>query len=304
MRTYKRFFASIVLFVVTIGAIVLVGCSKAEAPAVLVENENGIGGAESPNAPMVTVDDNTSSMTYTVYRVKRGDNIGSLAIDFGVTQDTLISVNHITNSRALQINQYLKVPLIAGIIHTVPRAGETPEFIAEKYEVDLAKIIDVNGLEVGENLKAGATLFVPDAKMDWAKLQEINGDVFRWPFQYRSRVSSYYSYRRSPFTGSRQFHNGIDLPAPTGTPIYPGLSGTVTEVGYSAIYGNYVMVAHLSGYTTLYGHLSRVDVSQGNYVSTATRLGLVGSTGQSTGPHLHFTIYKNGKTVNPIYLLP
>jgi murein DD-endopeptidase MepM/ murein hydrolase activator NlpD len=318
MRIDKSFFASIknrnlkasfltalaALFVVTTVVIATPGGNKAEVSAVTVENNDGKGGFESPNAPVVIGDDNPSSMAYKVYRVKKGDMIGPLAESFGVTQDTLLSVNHITNSRALQINQYLKIPLIPGIIHTARNSGETPETIAEKYDVDLAKIIDVNGLEAGVSLKAGATIFVPDAKLDAATLQAINGDIFHWPLQRRTRISSWYSWRRSPFTGSRQFHNGIDLPAPSGTPIYPGAQGTVIDVGYNNVYGNYVIVAHHSGYSTLYGHMSAVLVSKGNFVSTGTRLGLVGNTGQSTGPHVHFTVYKNGRAVNPVYLLP
>ena len=304
MRFDKRFYVSLMaLFMVISAATVTVGCGKAEVSRgpELIEND-GKGGFESPNAPMVAADDNAISMAYKVYRVKKGDMIGPLAESFGVTQDTLLSVNHIRNSRALQINQYLKIPPIPGILHTVRNSGETPESIAEKYEVTLAKIVDVNHLEAGASLKAGASIFVPDAKLDAVTLQEINGDIFYWPLR-SFRLSSYYSWRRSPFTGTRQFHNGLDLAAPSGTPIYPGLGGTVIDVGYNNTFGNYVMVAHHSGYTTLYGHMSAVLVSKGNYVSTATRLGLVGSTGLSTGPHLHFTVYKNGKTLNPFNLL-
>jgi murein DD-endopeptidase MepM/ murein hydrolase activator NlpD len=287
---------------------VTAGYGEAKESAVPVVDNDGKGGFESPSAPMVTADDNASSMAYTVYRVKKGDMIGPLAESFGVTQDTLLSVNHIRNSRALQISQYLKIPQIPGILYTVRNSGETPESIADKYGVTPAKIIEVNHLKAGAGLKAGASVFVPDAKLDAVTLQEINGDILLWPLR-NYRISSYYAWRPSPFTGARSFHNGIDLAAPSGTPIYPGLSGTVTGVNYNSTYGNYVTVAHHSGYTTLYGHLSAVHVTKGDYVApygyaNAKPLGLVGSTGLSTGPHLHFTVYKNGKTVNPIYLLP
>jgi murein DD-endopeptidase MepM/ murein hydrolase activator NlpD len=168
----------------------------------------------------------------------------------------------------------------------------------------LAKILDVNGLEAGVSLKAGATLFVPDAQLDRATLNEINGDNFRWPLGRRTRVSSYFAWRRSPFTGARQLHTGIDLPAVTGTPIYPTQAGVVSEVGYSAVYGNYVIVTHSAGYKTLYGHMSRINATKGSYVSESSVIGRVGNTGQSTGPHLHFTVYKNNRAVNPLYLLP
>ena len=85
----------------------------------------------------------------------------------------------------------------------------------------------------------------------------------------------------------------------TGTNIYAALAGTVTTAGWSDTYGNYVIVRHHSGYKTLYAHMSKINVSVGQYVTTSSIIGKVGSTGLSTGPHLHFTIYKNGVAVNP-----
>jgi murein DD-endopeptidase MepM/ murein hydrolase activator NlpD len=90
------------------------------------------------------------------------------------------------------------------------------------------------------------------------------------------------------------------MACPKGTSIYAALAGKVTTVGFSPVYGNYVIVTHHSGYQTLYGHMSAVLVIRGQHVTTASRLGRVGSTGMSTGPHLHFTVMKNGKTVNPV----
>ena len=88
-----------------------------------------------------------------------------------------------------------------------------------------------------------------------------------------------------------------------GTPIYAALDGKVTTTGYSAVYGNYVIITHHSGYKSLYAHMSKITCKKGNFVYTNTVIGRVGSTGQSTGPHLHWTVYKNGKTVNPMSLI-
>lgn len=84
--------------------------------------------------------------------------------------------------------------------------------------------------------------------------------------------------------------------------MYAALGGTVTSAGFNNVYGNYIIITHHSCYKTLYGHLSAILVTRGQYVDTNTRIGRVGSTGMSTGPHLHFTVYKFGKTVNPLGL--
>jgi murein DD-endopeptidase MepM/ murein hydrolase activator NlpD len=133
--------------------------------------------------------------------------------------------------------------------------------------------------------------------MPWEDLQEINGDLFLWPV--RGYISSYYGYRRSPFTGGRSFHPGLDIAAPMGTPIKAAMSGRVSAVGYDNIYGNFVVITHQAGYRTLYGHMSVIRTRTGVYVNAGDLIGEVGSTGQSTGPHVHFTVYKNGATINP-----
>ena len=94
------------------------------------------------------------------------------------------------------------------------------------------------------------------------------------------------------------------MACPTGTPIQAAMSGRIMKVGnMHRIYGNYVIIDHGNGYQTLYAHMSKVLVAKGQWVSQGTRIGLVGSTGYSTGPHLHFTVYKNGKLVDPMTIL-
>ena len=121
-----------------------------------------------------------------------------------------------------------------------------------------------------------------------------------YPLPYRVAVTSAYGYRVHPVTGAWSFHTGVDLGAGEGTPIYATRSGTVTTATYSDVYGNYVTINHGDGYSSLYGHMTHYVVSAGEYVSQGEVIGYVGSTGWSTGPHLHFTIYYNGSTVNPM----
>ena len=257
----------------------------------LVLSQDGLGLIEAP-----------LELCYSTYRVKKGDMIGFIADNFNITQDTIISVNNIRSSRLLQIGQYLKIPSMPGIIYTVRKSGETVESIAKKYDIDADKTGKVNSLEKNASLNAGTTLFLPDAYLDWVTRQEINGDLFHKPVKSRYWLSSYYGWRNSPFNGNRSFHSGVDMACPIGTPVYAGLGGTVTSTGFNSVYGNYIIVTHHSGYKTLYGHLSAILVTRGKYVGTGTKIGKVGNTGMSTGPHLHFTVYKNGKTVDPISL--
>ena len=247
-----------------------------------------------------------SKITYQTYRVKSGDMIGFIADEFNVTQDTIISVNNIKNTRTIQPGQYLKIPSMPGIVYTVKEDGETPATIAEKYEVDADKCALVNFVSTDSPLASGSSLFVPDAALDAFTLAEINGDLFKKPLHARYWLSSNYGWRDSPFNaGKRTFHGGIDMAIAQGTPIYPAMSGIVETVGFNATYGNYVIIRHHSGYKTLYGHMkSTAPVKAGNYVYAGTTvIGYVGSTGMSTGPHLHFTVYKNGKTINPLTVL-
>jgi len=270
-----------------------------------VENDIALADAAEDSALTETaLPDSDSIITYQTYRVKSGDMIGFIADAFDVTQDTIISVNNIKQSRLIQPGQYLKIPSMPGIIYTVKKNGETPATIAEKYKVNAEKTALANNVSLDTELKAGTSLFVPEAELDWATRQEINGDLFKKPLHARYWLSSNYGWRNSPFNaGSRTFHGGIDMAVSQGTPIYAALDGTVTAVGYNATYGNYVIITHHSGYKTLYGHMKSTACRKGNFVYTNTVIGYVGSTGMSTGPHLHFTVYKNGKTINPMAVL-
>lgn len=125
-----------------------------------------------------------------------------------------------------------------------------------------------------------------------------SSETFLKPCSY-SKVTDVYGYRIHPTTGKNSFHNGVDLAASQGTPIYASKSGAVTA-SYSEVYGYYVTIDHADGWKTLYGHMTHYVVSSGQYVSRGQLIGYVGSTGWSTGPHLHFTIFKNGSSVNPL----
>ncbi|MEO0071881.1 MAG: M23 family metallopeptidase [candidate division WOR-3 bacterium] len=117
-------------------------------------------------------------------------------------------------------------------------------------------------------------------------------------------LSSGFGYRRSPFTGRSEFHEGIDIVAPPGQPIYATADGTVRFTGYKAGYGRYIEIDHGYGYITCYAHLQSIKAQVGQKVKRGDIIGWVGSSGAATGPHLHYAIKVNGKWVNPLnYIL-
>ena len=150
------------------------------------------------------------------------------------------------------------------------------------------------------------------AKEEAARLAELNkqnnyvpankdSSGFLYPLPYRVAITDSYGYRTHPVTGKKTtWHNGVDLAAGAGTAIYATKSGTVTTALRSDIWGNYVVINHGDGFSSLYAHMQGLIVKAGDYVKQGQTIGYVGSTGLSTGPHLHFTIYYNGADVNPM----
>lgn len=122
---------------------------------------------------------------------------------------------------------------------------------------------------------------------------------FVWPVPASSIVTSDYGYRNHPSSGRYQFHSGIDIGAPTGSSILAATGGVVTSAGWNSSMGNYVMISHGNGLVTIYMHASVLCVSSGQSVSAGQQIALVGSTGDSTGPHLHFSVRLNGSYVSP-----
>lgn len=125
------------------------------------------------------------------------------------------------------------------------------------------------------------------------------GGTFCWPAPSYTRISDDYGWRTHPTLGVQQFHNGVDMAAPSGSSILAAADGEVVAASYNATMGNYVMIDHGGGLFTIYMHASALFVSTGNIVSAGDEIAAVGSTGRSTGPHLHFGVRLNGSYVNP-----
>ena len=112
-------------------------------------------------------------------------------------------------------------------------------------------------------------------------------------------ISSRYGFRKSPFSEAREFHGGVDFRGKTGDEVVTTADGVVEKAGYAKGFGNHVIIKHKKGYKTLYAHLSRIDVARGRKVEAGEKIGEIGSTGRSTGPHLHYEIIRYGRRINP-----
>jgi len=139
----------------------------------------------------------------------------------------------------------------------------------------------------------------------YASVETVSGSG-KWPVPFTQNITSHFGWRIHPVTGGKSFHNGTDFAAGgiMGKPAVAILPGKVKEAGRKGTYGNAVVIKHANGLETLYGHLSSIKVSKGQTVEPGVVVGLVGSTGRSTGAHLHFKVSQNGTDINPMKILP
>ncbi|MDE0027619.1 MAG: M23 family metallopeptidase, partial [Spirochaetaceae bacterium] len=229
------------------------------------------------------------------YEAAAGDTLGAIAERFDVTLDTIISFNELRRERDLKDGLELIIPSHSGIRYVV-RRGDNLSRIAARHGVSLDAILDVNEL-ASSIITPGQILLIPGVGLSENVRNRVLGRLFIAPA--RGRLSSPYGFRNDPFTGLRKFHNGVDIANGPGTPVVASMSGAVASVGYNGNYGRYVILRHPDGFQTLYAHLARTHVSQGDRVRQGQQLGEMGNTGYSTGNHLHFSIFLNGTHVDP-----
>ena len=177
--------------------------------------------------------------------------------------------------------------------------GENDNGLGGPLELDAAE--SAEGLLQGKDLaRQSRDLQTPGGEEVRARAKEASSlgrKPSGWPV--RGRVSSPFGPRKSPFSKRQIFHEGIDIAAPSGTPVLASAAGTVVTACYNAGYGNLVVIDHGDGYQTAYGHNSKLFVKAGQKVKKGQKIANVGSTGRSTGPHLHYEVRLNGKPVNP-----
>ncbi len=255
-----------------------------------------------------------SSNAIQSYIVKTGDTISGIASRFGLKSSTLLWANSLHEYSLIREGQQLTIPPVDGLVYTV-RKGDTIARIAKLFETDAEKILQINRLVSADKISIGQTLILPDAVQPapvytprtqgtlLSRLRDLiipskkqppakaggTATRFLWPTSAR-RITQYFGWR----------HSGVDIAGPTSNSIYAAASGRVVLAGWQRGYGLTLLVDHGNGFTTRYGHSRKLFVSSGEYVEKGQTIAMVGSTGRSTGPHVHFEILKNGRRVNPL----
>lgn len=255
------------------------------------------------------------------YTVQAGDTISDIAAEFDVSADSVLWANPKLedNPDMLSIGQVLNIPPTTGVLYTV-QTGDTVQKIAAKFKTaktSADKLVDNTiNFEFNQELHdlkgpdyklvAGQFLMVPSGvkpyipKVLYTPSGPVPGSAargtgrFGWPVS--GRITQKFWTR----------HPGIDVAAPSGTPVYAADAGYVSVAGWDqerVSYGYMILINHGNGYVTRYGHLSKFNVEVGDSVKKGQIIGRVGSTGNSTGPHLHFEIYKNGARYDPFSFL-
>ncbi|MEA1929561.1 MAG: M23 family metallopeptidase [Patescibacteria group bacterium] len=254
------------------------------------------GGALLPDSgvigTMADVEDKPKSDQISLYVVREGDSLSQIAEMFSVSVNTIAWANDFERGATIRPGQMLLILPVSGIRHTVAE-GETVRSIAKKYQGDAEEIIQFNGLDAegilakGDvvTIPGGAHSVAPSSKKVYAEVRGSNGP-------------SYAGYYIRPIVGGVRSqglhgHNAIDLAAPAGTPIMAAASGQVIvsrSGGWNGGYGNYVVIRHDNDTQTLYAHNTSNTVGVGQRVVQGQVIGYMGSTGRSTGNHVHFEI--------------
>lgn len=240
----------------------------------------------------------------TTYTVKEGDNISEIADSFGVSVNTLLWANDIADVSTIRPGDELLILPVSGLQYTV-RSGDTIGSIADKYDADAEEIGLFNGLASSADLKAGSEIIIPGgqltAKKTPAKTTASTAKTTTAkktstaPAKIASTGSGFFG---NPLPGGKisqgiHGYNGVDISAPSGTPIYASAAGSIVvaknDDGYNGGYGNYIVIDHGNGTQTLYAHMSSTAVSGGS-IGKGDLIGYVGNTGRSTGNHLHFEV--------------
>lgn len=246
------------------------------------------------------------------YTIQNGDTISTIARRFGLTVNTILWANNLTAFSLIRPGDRLAILPYSGVLHTVKK-GDTLAKIAQKYDIELEKILSCNTL--GNSLSVGQKIVIPGAKKITETVAvrrptntnytgisviknliknpgvKVSGNKMTWP-TVGARITQYFSWR----------HNGVDIANKVGTPIYAADSGTVViaQGGYNGGYGNTIVIDHGGGKKTRYGHASKLFVRVGDEVEKGENIAAMGSTGRSTGPHLHFEVLINGVRYNPL----
>ena len=244
----------------------------------------------------------------TAYVVKPGDTLSLIASRFALRESTLLCSNSIAASDALKPGMVLRVPDRDGLYIRI-NDFDTLSLLAKEYGSTVKAIISSNALAGGAAPVAGTELFIPGGEaMAVAKGRNgynIIGKLFANDFIHplNGTISSQFGWRADPFTYGSAFHSGLDIRGTEGSTITASASGRVIFAGWKEGYGLTAIIRHQNGLDTLYGHCSVLLVNDGDDVKRGEVIARVGSTGRTTGPHLHFEVRKNNVPIDSAAML-
>lgn len=236
-----------------------------------------------------------------VHHVQPGETLGHIAALYGTTTQNLASINSLSNPNNIRVGQVLVVAIEPSLHIVTP--GESLWAIAQEYGVTVNSILQFNNLPDPNHVLPGQRLIIPpagggDAATVMALQVLTQQDLLTWPVRGGGIISSLFGPRND------RIHKGLDIAATTGTPILAAADGRVTYADWAGTYGMLVVIDHGDGLLTRYAHASRIRVSNGQQVRAGQHIADVGSTGRSTGPHLHFEVEIRGEVIDPLTMLP
>lgn len=291
---------------------------------VTVVDDSALVPEEGPSGTMADIS-KPKNATISTYIVQPGDTLSSIAALFSVTSNTILWANNLAKGAALHVGDKLVILPVTGINYTVKK-GDTLESIAKAYGGDAGDIASYNGLD-NASLAVGAQIIIPDGELPAPTVaasktstkstastkvlssSHASGSIIPdahnpaepshgvGPVGSASQIA-YYIAPVAHYIQTQGIHgyNAVDLAAPSGTPIVAAATGDVIVAragGWNGGYGSYVVITHANGSETLYAHMSKVAAYDGEHVVQGQVIGYVGTTGDSTGPHVHFEI-RNG----------
>lgn len=232
------------------------------------------------------------------YKSRSEDSLIALAAAFSLPVDTLATVNGFENISDFVPGQNLLIPSAPGLYLRDSSQSSWMTALRRKVQdkPSLPLLLEEDGKKLSVSCYPGLKL-PPELKTRFIL------PLFLSPLSHRY-ITSPYGYRSHPVTGLWSLHTGTDYRSPAGNPVFASRDGKVLSAGELEDYGKFVILAHKNGYTTMYGHLSRILVKKGEFVSEGTVIAQSGNTGISTGPHLHFEIRQKGQSLDPENLLP
>ncbi len=263
----------------------------------IVTSDGALWAEAGPLGTTADLSDSIGSDQISVYTAKPGDTIAAVAKMYDVSVNTVIWANNLTKGQALKPGQELVILPISGVEHTVKK-GDTLKSVAKLYHADPTEIAQFNGLDQDGNLTVGSDIIIPDGEMGVPLTTSPSGKTVLVG-SHGPALPSYGGYYLRPIVGGVKTqgihgHNAVDLANHLGTPVMAAAAGTVLIArtgGWNGGYGNYVVINHPNGTQTVYGHLEKVLTTAGTRVDQGEEIGLLGTTGNSTGPHVHFEIH-------------